>query len=84
MTLQKLYRVSPVLQLLVRAGIYCGRESLVPGFAAHPRLLKLAEMIARAHLRRGAPNPALRTELTPDYTIGCKRILISPTTISRA
>jgi cation diffusion facilitator CzcD-associated flavoprotein CzcO len=66
----KLCRVSPVLQRLVRAGIYCGWESLVPGFAAHPRLLKLAEMPARAHLRRGVPDPALRAALTPDYTIG--------------
>ncbi|MDT7712741.1 MAG: hypothetical protein QOG46_1430 [Pseudonocardiales bacterium] len=74
---QKLYRALPVLQRLIRAGIYWGRESLVPGFAVHPRLLVLAEMIARAHLRRGVPDPALRAKLTPDYTIGCKRILIS-------
>jgi cation diffusion facilitator CzcD-associated flavoprotein CzcO len=74
---QKLYRALPVLQRLIRAGIYWGRESLVPGFAVHPRLLMLAEMIARAHLRRGVPDPALRAKLTPDYTIGCKRILIS-------
>jgi cation diffusion facilitator CzcD-associated flavoprotein CzcO len=74
---QKLYRALSVLQRLVRAGIYCGRESLVPGFAVHPRLLKLAEMIARVHLRRGVPDPALRAKLTPHYTIGCERILIS-------
>ncbi len=74
---QRLYRTVPGLQRLVRAGIYCGRESLVPGFAVNPRLLKVAESIARAHLRRQVPDPALRARLTPDYTIGCKRILIS-------
>ncbi len=74
---QQLYRAVPALQRLVRAGIYCGRESLVPGFAVNPRLLKLAEVIARAHLRRQVSDPALRARLTPDYTIGCKRILIS-------
>ncbi len=74
---QRLYRTVPGLQRLVRAGIYCGRESLVPGFAVNPRLLKAAELIARAHLRRQVPDPVLRARLTPDYTIGCKRILIS-------
>ncbi|MGH3754527.1 MAG: flavin-containing monooxygenase [Pseudonocardiaceae bacterium] len=74
---QRLYRAAPGLQRLVRAGIYCGRESLVPGFAVNPRLLRVAEVIARAHLRRQVPDPALRASLTPDYAIGCKRILIS-------
>jgi cation diffusion facilitator CzcD-associated flavoprotein CzcO len=74
---QTLYRAVPGLQRLVRAGIYCGRESLVPGFTVNPRLLKIAESIARAHLRRQVADPTLRDKLTPDYTIGCKRILIS-------
>ncbi len=74
---QTLYRAVPGLQRLVRAGIYCGRESLVPGLTVHPRLLKFAESIARTHLRRQVTDPHLRDRLTPDYTIGCKRILIS-------
>ena len=74
---QKLYRAVPGLQQLVRAGIYCGREALVPGFAVNPRLLKVAELIARAHLRRHVADPGLRAKLTPHYAIGCKRILIS-------
>ncbi|MBV8995003.1 MAG: NAD(P)/FAD-dependent oxidoreductase, partial [Pseudonocardiales bacterium] len=74
---QRLYRAIPSLQRLVRAGIYCGRESLVPGFTVSPRLLKIAEMTARSHLRRQVADPELRAKLTPDYTIGCKRILPS-------
>jgi cation diffusion facilitator CzcD-associated flavoprotein CzcO len=74
---QKVYRAVPALQRLVRAAIYCGRESLVPGFAVNPRLLKVAELIARAHLRRQVADRALRAKLIPGYTIGCKRILIS-------
>ena len=74
---QRLYRAIPSLHRLVRAGIYCGRESLVPGFAINPRLLKLAEVTAHRHLRRQVADPALRAKLTPDYAIGCKRILIS-------
>ncbi len=74
---QTLYRVVPGLQRLVRAGIYCGREFSVLGLAVNPRLLKLLEFVARAHLRRQVADPALRAKLTPDYTIGCKRILLS-------
>ncbi|MFE7508848.1 flavin-containing monooxygenase [Promicromonospora sp. NPDC057488] len=32
---------------------------------------------ARAHLRAQVPDPALRTLLTPDYAVGCKRALFS-------
>ncbi|MGH3932977.1 MAG: flavin-containing monooxygenase, partial [Pseudonocardiaceae bacterium] len=72
-----LYRAAPSLQRLVRAGIYWSRELLVPGFTTTPRLLKGAELIARAQLRRQVPDPVLRARLTPDYKIGCKRILLS-------
>jgi cation diffusion facilitator CzcD-associated flavoprotein CzcO len=49
----------------------------VSGFVVSPRLLTAAEMIARAQLRRHIADPELRAKLTPGYTIGCKRILIS-------
>jgi cation diffusion facilitator CzcD-associated flavoprotein CzcO len=35
------------------------------------------EMMARRHLASQVTDPALRARLTPDYTIGCKRILLS-------
>jgi cation diffusion facilitator CzcD-associated flavoprotein CzcO len=36
---QRWCRAVPGVQRLGRAGIYCGRELLVPGFAVNPRLL---------------------------------------------
>jgi cation diffusion facilitator CzcD-associated flavoprotein CzcO len=47
------------------------------GFALHPRLMKVVQKIARRHLHKQVPRPSLRKTLTPDYTIGCKRVLIS-------
>lgn len=35
------------------------------------------ETVARNHLEEQVPDPALRAKLTPDYPVGCKRILIS-------
>jgi cation diffusion facilitator CzcD-associated flavoprotein CzcO len=39
--------------------------------------MKVAEAIARRHMRAQIPDRALRKRVTPDYTIGCKRILPS-------
>ncbi|HEY6423893.1 MAG TPA: NAD(P)/FAD-dependent oxidoreductase [Pseudonocardiaceae bacterium] len=72
-----LYAAMPGLQRLVRAGIYWSRELAVLGFASKPRLLTLLESRSRAHLRRQVADPGLRARLTPAYTIGCKRILLS-------
>jgi len=35
------------------------------------------EALGRRHLKSQVTDPALRARLTPDYTIGCKRILLS-------
>ena len=34
-------------------------------------------MVAERHIAKGVKDPELRKKVTPDYTIGCKRILIS-------
>jgi cation diffusion facilitator CzcD-associated flavoprotein CzcO len=72
-----LYRRAPALQKLARGRSYLAREALVPTFR-HPRLAdRLTRRVALRHLRRSVPDPALRARLTPDYTIGCKRVLLS-------
>lgn len=72
-----LFRRFPKLQDAYRKAIYWMLEARVLGFTVDPRLMKLFEGVARLHLRRQVPDAALRAKLTPDYTIGCKRILIS-------
>ena len=74
---RQLYRRFPALQRLVRGGIYGGRELLVLGFAKQPRLMGLLEKLARKHMESQIADPRLRAKVTPDYTIGCKRILPS-------
>jgi cation diffusion facilitator CzcD-associated flavoprotein CzcO len=72
-----LFRRVPAAQRAIRAGVYAGRELLVPGFTRRPGLLKVAERISRRHLRDQIADPELRARATPDYAIGCKRILPS-------
>ena len=75
--MQRLYRFVPGLQRAVRAMLYLFREFLVIGMAKQRAFLKPVGTLARAHLHRQVRDPKLRKALTPDYTIGCKRILIS-------
>jgi cation diffusion facilitator CzcD-associated flavoprotein CzcO len=75
--LRRAYRVVPGLQRLARAGVYALRELLVVGMAYEPRLLKLVELVCLAHMRRQVPDPELRRQLTPRYSAGCKRTLLS-------
>src|SRR3712207_620436 len=75
--MQRLYRYVPGLQKAVRAALYLFREFLVIGMAKKQRFLRPVATLARTHLQRQVRDPKLRAALTPDYTIGCKRILIS-------
>jgi cation diffusion facilitator CzcD-associated flavoprotein CzcO len=73
----RLFRRIPGLQRAVRTLIYYALELLVVGLVINPRVLTLLEKVARRKLRRSVPDPALRATLTPDYRIGCKRIIFS-------
>jgi len=73
---QRVYRRFPALQKMARLNIYTKRETMVFGFR-HPNWLKLLEKIAVNHMNKAIKDPALRDKLTPDYRIGCKRILLS-------
>jgi cation diffusion facilitator CzcD-associated flavoprotein CzcO len=72
-----LYRALPAAQKVVRGGVYAGREVLVLGFVKNPRLMHVIERLARRHMRAQISDPDLLDKVTPDYTIGCKRILPS-------
>ena len=74
---RRLYRTLPLAQRVMRGGIYAGREALVLGFVKHPRLMKVVERMARKHMQHQIDDPEMLEKVTPDYTIGCKRILPS-------
>ncbi|KJK38347.1 cyclohexanone monooxygenase [Streptomyces variegatus] len=62
----------------IRRGLLWGiRELQVQAFTKHPGQLGLVEDLARRNMARSIKDPALRAKLTPDYRIGCKRILLS-------
>jgi cation diffusion facilitator CzcD-associated flavoprotein CzcO len=74
---RRLYRSVPAAQRAVRATVYFSRELLVTGLAYRPQLMNVLQKAAEAHLAKQVPDPELRAKLTPDYVLGCKRILPS-------
>jgi cation diffusion facilitator CzcD-associated flavoprotein CzcO len=74
---RRLYKTLPFLQKAVRAGIYLSRESFLLGFIKDRRFMTGAEKIASMHLRKQVSDPELRRKLTPQFQLGCKRVLLS-------
>ena len=69
------YRRFPILQRGHRWLIYWLLEGRLLGFSA--KRGGLAEKMARRHIAKGITDPELRRKVTPDYALGCKRVLIS-------
>jgi cation diffusion facilitator CzcD-associated flavoprotein CzcO/acetyl esterase/lipase len=73
-----LFKRLPWTMKLHRASIYARYESRAIAFTRLSGLMKYAVGRPFAKLlARQVPDPALRAQLTPDYPIGCKRILLS-------
>jgi cation diffusion facilitator CzcD-associated flavoprotein CzcO len=72
-----LYRRIPLVQKLIRGMVYTYREAYLALLAHLTWLLPLVELVAKIQLRRQVPDPALRAALTPNFRIGCKRILLT-------
>ena len=70
------FRRHPLLQRLHRARLYLQHELFVFPFR-RPKLMERGQRMALRHLKRAVADPALRAKLTPRYTMGCKRILLS-------
>lgn len=64
-------------QWLFRQWIYWTHETRVLGIVIHPAFMKMFQKKAEGHLKKQVTDLELRAKLTPNYTIGCKRILIS-------
>lgn len=75
-TMQKLYHKIPLLQKIARLSIYIRRELMGITFR-YPKMMEAGKKQALQHMYSAVKNPELRKKLTPEYTMGCKRILLS-------
>ena len=66
----------PILQRISRGFVFVSADARFLGFRFKP-IGRIFEAVSRRFLRSQVKDPVLRSKLTPDYRIGCKRILIS-------
>lgn len=72
-----LFRKVPASQQAMRELLYWSHESMALAVIWNSPLTRIAERIGKWHLRRQVKDRWLRRQLTPDFTIGCKRVLVS-------
>ncbi|HLP52355.1 MAG TPA: NAD(P)/FAD-dependent oxidoreductase [Chitinophagales bacterium] len=72
-----LYKNLSFTQRMHRSRLYWQHELMAIGFIKNQGLLKLGSKLALRYLKRTVPDDKLRAKLTPNYTMGCKRVLIS-------
>ncbi|MFV8241691.1 flavin-containing monooxygenase [Mycolicibacterium peregrinum] len=75
--LKRLYRKLPVTQSLMRSAWYWGHESVALGVVWDTPFTRLVEAVSSANLRLQVKDPWLRRQLTPDFSAGCKRLLMT-------
>jgi cation diffusion facilitator CzcD-associated flavoprotein CzcO len=73
---KRLFKI-PLYRQAFRKYLFMIHELRVLSFLGNKRALKLGGQLARGHLERQVADPALRARLTPDYKIGCKRIMLA-------
>ncbi|GAA3044244.1 flavin-containing monooxygenase [Streptomyces glomeratus] len=76
---KQLFRRDPDAMADHRSEIFWFLESRYAERRAVPDILDKARSQALNHLERQVKDPELRARLTPDYELGCKRVLISDT-----
>jgi len=71
------FRHVPLARWAFRQYIFWRQEVRVLGFLGHESIRKKVEAIALRHMGRVIKNPKMRAALTPNYQLGCKRVLVS-------
>lgn len=74
---KRMFSWFPFLQWLYRASIYWRLEVRGFGFVTYPNMMNWVSRMAKRFIDASIADPALRKKVTPTYTIGCKRVLLS-------
>ena len=72
-----LFRAFPPAQRAYRTLLYWMLEARAIGFNGQSWVMKIGQRLAKRNIDRAIKDPVLRGKVTPDYTMGCKRVLIS-------
>ena len=71
------FQANPWRQRMARTKLYWTLEMRFLAFKFKPEWMGLVAKVAKHKIAQSIKDPVLRAKLTPDYTPGCKRLLIS-------
>ncbi|TAK92967.1 MAG: NAD(P)/FAD-dependent oxidoreductase [Aquabacterium sp.] len=71
------FAANPWRQKIARTKLYWTLEARFLAFKFKPEWMNLVAKVGKHKIAQAVKDPALRAKLTPDYTPGCKRLLIS-------
>jgi len=74
---QSLFARVPATQEFARQALFWGHEASATALVWNTPLSSVVARISKAHLRHQVADPWLRRQLTPNFTPGCKRMLVS-------
>ncbi|NBP88940.1 MAG: NAD(P)/FAD-dependent oxidoreductase [Planctomycetia bacterium] len=72
-----LKRYVPGLQLAQRLALFWKAEPIAIGFTLKPKAMGSGQKRAKQFIQSQVQDPVLRNQLTPQYSMGCKRVLLS-------
>jgi cation diffusion facilitator CzcD-associated flavoprotein CzcO len=67
----------PAAGNLARQALFWGHEASATALVWKSPVSSVVAALGKAHLQSAVPDPWLRRQLTPDFTPGCKRVLLS-------
>ena len=73
---RRMFAALPFTQQLLRASLYARHEMALVGFR-NPAVMHVAERLVLRYLESQVEDPKLRAQLRPNFTLGCKRVLVS-------
>lgn len=74
---KSLFRAVPGAQRMTRQALYGLHEAMALALIWQSPLTAVAEKVARMHLHHQVKDRWTRRQLTPDFRIGCKRVLMT-------
>jgi len=75
--MKRIYKDVPFAEKLARSAWFWGHESVALGVVWDSPFTRVVEALSLANLRMQVKDPWLRRQLTPDFSAGCKRLLMT-------
>ncbi|MCB9032771.1 MAG: NAD(P)/FAD-dependent oxidoreductase [Chitinophagales bacterium] len=72
-----LFKYLPITQQLYRNALFVRNELFATGFVIDQRVMKLVQPQVEKYIKKVVKDKSLQEKVTPNYTLGCKRILLS-------